>query len=85
MNGIQNYGVSNYQPSFFAKGNLKKYGKLAKYIKVKKQPAQPQYTKKNFIQKGDKVIDLLLQYKSSYKQRVGHEGIFDDLMRILNS
>ena len=62
MNGIQNYGVSNYQPSFFAKGNLKKYGKLAKYIKVKKQPAQPLYTKKNFNHIKTNIIDLLRQH-----------------------
>ena len=61
MNGIQIYSVSNYQPSFSAKENLKKYGKLAKYVKVKKQPAQPLYTKKNFNQKVN-IIDLLRQH-----------------------
>ncbi len=84
MNGIQNYVGSNYQPSFQQKGSLRRYGKLAKYVKVKKQ--QPQtYTKNNFIQKADKMVDVLMQHQFCATKRVGHEGIMDDLMKFLNS
>ena len=49
MNGIQNHVGSNYQPSFQQKGSLRRYGKLAKYVKPEQKPNQPMYVRKKPI------------------------------------
>ena len=113
MNGIQNYLGSNYQPSFQQKGSLRRYGKLAKYVKPEQKPNQPMYVKKKPISvkdftrlmqsfiylnertlngegdlvrnKLDRIVDLLMQHQSCDTKRVGHEGIIDDIKKILAS
>ena len=110
MNGIQNYGVRNYQPSFAGgKGNVQNYGKLAKYVIVPEPVAQPMYTRKQkpdlsrllkavcdmndailnnnkFIKKHDEITNRLLEAEFMQPgENVSHEGIIDDLMKIMNS